>query len=238
MSNKTQFGENNRVERTYLAEAALTTGYYVVGGTEAGNVALPAAAAASNGKGIVLHDADSGDPVAVANGGIIHYRKASGIVAEGDPLTLAASPLGSLRKAVPGEPLYGVSCVDSTSTEEYGYCALIPGMGNLIVPREVYATLASVTLDAELTALAVPAGYRLHSLIARNTTSNAVTLKIGKTAGAQDVVAGVAVGASAIVDLTLLLTVFSFSSAQSLFASSANWNSADLTLYQITQRLI
>lgn len=237
MSVKRDFGLNIIGDRSYKLDADMDAFSFVVGGSEVGSVALPTAAAQVGGRGILQHDGKQYGNGTVAFAGISKFRKSAAVISENDPLTLAASPLGSMRTAVPGEQAYAYNLYDCTATEEYGHCLLIPNGGNLVIPRLTAKKSLAVVEDGELTNLAIPAGYQLLSLCAENQTSNAVTVKFGKTAGTQTIVAPVQVGANAIKDFTLLINTFSFSQAQSIFVSSTDWNSAEIDVYAVMVKL-
>lgn len=85
----------------------------------------------------------------------------------------------------------------------------------------------------------VPPNYFIDRLQIQNTTASAITggLKIGTTTGGVDVVAAVAIGANAFVnvpDAALLKTAFSATVSQTLFVQTVTlWNGAsvNLTMY-------
>jgi hypothetical protein len=237
MSVKRDFGSNIAADRSYKLDEDMDAFSFVIGGSEVGSVSLPTAAAQVGGRGIIQHLGKQNRNGTIAFAGISRFRKSAAAINKDDPLTLAAAPRGSLRTAVPGESVYCVSMAGYTATEEHGYCTLIPGGGNLVIPRLTAKKSLGVTGDAELTDLAIPAGYQLLSLAARNKSANAVTVKFGKTSGTQTIVAPVAVGASAIKDFTLLINTFSFSQDQAIFVSSADWNSAEIDVYAVLVKL-
>lgn len=83
----------------------------------------------------------------------------------------------------------------------------------------------------------IPAGAGILQIYVRNTTANAITggLKIGTSAGADDVVSALAVDAAAftfVADTALLKRVFSMSLDQTLyFDAVTDWNSANIDIY-------
>ncbi|MCK4578031.1 MAG: hypothetical protein KAU50_04530, partial [Candidatus Marinimicrobia bacterium] len=96
-----------------------------------------------------------------------------------------------------------------------------------------------IAADTSLTDV-VPAGYRIDSIVLKETAGNAITggLKIGTAAGGTDVVNGQAVAANALVDCTLALAVFSLTTAQSLYvADVTSWNGASIDLYLAMTRM-
>ena len=104
--------------------------------------------------------------------------------------------------------------------------------------REVYLIK---DMAADGNAVIVPAGYRLDHIIVQNTTTNAVNggLDIGTNASGEEVVSQEAVGASALVECTLILNLFSMTSSQTLhFSAHTAWNSAILDVYFVMTRLI
>ena len=80
----------------------------------------------------------------------------------------------------------------------------------------------------------LPANYFVTSIILQNLTANAITggINIGSSAGAADVVSGLAVAANALIvvaDSAVLKRAFSTSVPTSLFVSAiTSWNSANL----------
>lgn len=92
----------------------------------------------------------------------------------------------------------------------------------------VVLRLEAVTAD---TTFVVPAGYRISSIDIVNGTANAVTggVDIGTSAGADDIVAAVAVGANATVHPTPLKRLFAAQQTVHVSAATA-WNSASLTV--------
>lgn len=94
--------------------------------------------------------------------------------------------------------------------------------------------IESLTADGTY---AVPAGYRLESIVINNKTANAITggLKIGTTAGGVDVVAAQAVAANAFLDVAdsaILKRVFSTIAVQTLYLRAVTaWNNANIDVY-------
>lgn len=92
---------------------------------------------------------------------------------------------------------------------------------------------ANLTADVQLSAI-LEAGYKLDTIIIKNTTANAVTggIDIGTTASGNDIVSAEAVGASAVVDATIIQEFWSDVNDTDLYISAVTaWNSANLTLY-------
>lgn len=94
--------------------------------------------------------------------------------------------------------------------------------------------LTAVTAN---TTFVVPAGFVISYIVVYNTTANAVTggIRIGTTNGGAEVLAALAVGASAlyrIFDAAILLKVFSMSADTTLYLQAVvAWNSASLNVY-------
>ncbi|MCH7521407.1 MAG: hypothetical protein IIB42_06900 [Candidatus Marinimicrobia bacterium] len=87
---------------------------------------------------------------------------------------------------------------------------------------------------------AIPAGYRIKSIVVEETAGNAITggLKIGTSAGGTQVVNGQAVGANALVDCALGTVIFSTSAGQTLYVEDVtSWNSASLDLWIQLERV-
>ena len=236
------YGEKVFGERTYEIEGATlpTAGQYLDAGTEQnGAVIASLSVNANKGRGLAIEQFSRSPSKAVAKSGIMPYLKQTGEAhTTGDPLTRSQITAGALRKALPGEPILAVVEKDAASADVRGWCELIPGGGTLTLSRQVVKTMTGLTANAEMTDIEVPAGYRVDALVLRNTTANAVTILVGTTAGGNNVVASVAVGANAILDATLLLREFSFSAVQALFISSSSWSSANLTAYAVMTRLV
>jgi len=75
-------GPNQVLIKTYTAEGAVTAGCAAVAGASVGKVKLPTGANASAFKGVFLHDAADGQPVAVMKYGLCQ-AKAAGAIADG-----------------------------------------------------------------------------------------------------------------------------------------------------------
>ncbi len=103
--------------------------------------------------------------------------------------------------------------------------------------------LISTTASAAAGSFVVPAGYVIEGIAFVNNTANAVTggLKFGKTAGATDVVAAQAVGASAVgvvPEASILLRLFSKTAPQTIYFDAVTaWNSATVDLRVVLRKL-
>lgn len=136
----------------------------------------------------------------------------------------------------------------SSSGGSFSNCTLGPSLtltgtsGTFKVTQAVGAMKATAVIaDGSLGTL--PIGAVVRSIQIQNTTANAVTggLRIGKTAGAADVVAATAVGANALVTINgaaILIPWFSQASTQQLFISTVvAWNSANVTVWVLYDTL-
>lgn len=92
--------------------------------------------------------------------------------------------------------------------------------------------LDGVTANATFS---VPAGWAIDNIFFANTTANAVSVKIGTTSGASDVMV-IDVGANALadsfqsLDWILKKRLFSVDTDQTLYLQSTAWNSASLNI--------
>ena len=100
--------------------------------------------------------------------------------------------------------------------------------------------LSGQTIAANFT---LPANCVIREVLAFNTTANAVTggIKFGTTSGATDIIAALAVAASATAftaDAALLKRFFSPTASQQIFFDAvSSWNSANVNLTIIYQNL-
>lgn len=131
---------------------------------------------------------------------------------------------------------------------------LAGGTANAISAQTIKADLPqqqSGTGTANFT-MTIPAGRRISFIIVKNTGENDVAINIGTTSGGNDVWEGT-VGGSATTDCGVMYAVgynplgtvnaiqqrfFSYTSDQTLYISSASWNSASVTVYIVTQRVV
>ncbi len=221
------YGTNNYGSRSFLLSVAATMFSFLVDDSTVDNgVILPSGAAEKLGRGVIQEDGVAGQAYSLQQLGNTLVRK-TGVIAQGDLLTTSAT-VGALCTAKPGEPIYGEALFASLAADNYVPCNLIPGGGSLTVPRTSILTVLTVSADGLL--LTIPADYRLDSLVAHNETANAVTIKAGKTAGTQTIIAPAAVSASTYLDTTLILKYFSRTVDQAVYISSADWNGASLTI--------
>ncbi len=101
----------------------------------------------------------------------------------------------------------------------------------------------ALTVTSANSSIIMPANSVIDYIIVKNNTANAITggLKFGTTAGATDIVAALAVGASALVfvlDAVLLLRIFSTSATQQIFIDAvAAWNSASVDITIVYKQL-
>lgn len=112
---------------------------------------------------------------------------------------------------------------------------------NLMTPlrtAQYVGTLMAVDMLSSVaanTTTSVPAGWAIDNIFFANTTANAVSVKIGTTSGASDVMV-IDVGANALadsfqsLDWILKKRLFSVSADQTLYVQSAAWNSASLNI--------
>lgn len=149
-------------------------------------------------------------------------------------LLIAALLLGcpALGASGPQSPIKGGSlpassiiCTDASSNLT-GACSAAQ---NLV-------TATSVTANATVGTL--PANATILYAIARETAGHGVTISLGATSGATDVVNSVALTASTstIIPITSFSNAwFSSGATQSIFIDSASWNSAsvNITVYYI-----
>jgi|SRR5262245_24998631 len=95
----------------------------------------------------------------------------------------------------------------------------------------------TISADSSFT---FPAGYALSEVTFENLTANAVTINIGTTDGGTDVASGVSVGASAcghIAGATLAKRYFSRTTPQAVYVTSGGWNSANVTLTLVMDKI-
>lgn len=98
--------------------------------------------------------------------------------------------------------------------------------------------LHRITLTAQTAASStiLPIGAVIRDIVVTNTTANAITggLNFGTTVGGSDIVAALAVGASAktfVADAALLLRYFSSTAVQQVFFNAVTaWNSASIKI--------
>lgn len=101
----------------------------------------------------------------------------------------------------------------------------------------VGATCKLTSVITANTACTLPAGAVIQQVIVQNTTGNVITggLKFGTTAGATDIVAALAVGATSlniVASAAILKPLFSTSATQQIFIDAvAAWNSASANIW-------
>lgn len=145
-----------------------------------------------------------------------------------DPLNTSIMALGSTVSALGST----VSAVGSTLTAV--------GSSFSASSPLIKTTFSGVTGN---TTFSVTAGYLIDSVVIENTNANVITggIKIGTTDGGVDVLAALAVGASAlyaIPDAALLKRVFSTASNTTLFLQTVTlWNAANLNVYVATRKI-
>ena len=111
---------------------------------------------------------------------------------------------------------------------------------NPTIRTPFYTTVTAA--NANTTAI-VPAGYRIVAITFKETANHAVTggVKIGTTSGGTDVVTAQAVTANAsgfVADASLLKTMFSMTTAQTLFIQPVSaWNSANVIFTLTLQKV-
>ena len=86
------------------------------------------------------------------------------------------------------------------------------------------------TFDLSGTARGVLGGYKITDVVIENTTANVVTINIGSINGGNDIANNVEIGANDFIDVLVGKALFSKTTEQDLYASSSNWNSADLII--------
>ncbi len=100
-----------------------------------------------------------------------------------------------------------------------------------------------ITGITSATTLSLPTGAYVIGIVVKNTTANAVTggLKFGTTVGGVDVIATLAVGASALVystDAALLKRIFSLTTSQTIYIDAvAAWNGARINIWVLYKTL-
>jgi hypothetical protein len=110
-----------------------------------------------------------------------------------------------------------------------GYHGSVVGAAPIKRNKELTERRLAVTANTTLTSI-IRSGYLLKTIVFRNNTANAVTVNVGTTAGATDVVNALAVGANAVVVATVQ-KVFSATANQSLFVHSSAWSSANIDVH-------
>ncbi len=87
----------------------------------------------------------------------------------------------------------------------------------------------------------IPSGYRIKSMVADVTGAGAgMILNVGTSAGGTDVVNGQDISANGLFDLTVAKSIFSLSSAQSLYVNDDGgtaWSGVSIDLYIETERV-
>lgn len=112
--------------------------------------------------------------------------------------------------------------------------AALPASGaslSRLMDRGMYRWTTPITGDTTLTAI-VPAGFELDKIVFNNSTANAVSVRLGTTAGGVDVFGLAALNTSATLGGFKTIAcnqAFSLTAAQTLYLSSTSWNSALLT---------
>jgi hypothetical protein len=100
-------------------------------------------------------------------------------------------------------------------------------------------TATGVTGNAQLGSVNLPANAFILYALVRETAGHAVNLSVGSTNGGTDVTGSPAtVPASGAVEITsagFSKVWFSSSAAQTLYLSSASWNSASINIYLVYQ---
>ena len=99
--------------------------------------------------------------------------------------------------------------------------------------RYIHST--AITGDTTWTSV-VPAGFELERIVFENSTANAVTINLGTSAAGTQVINGGAIAASTFTTL-LANKTFSRTANQTLYLSSADWNSASLVATLFFRRI-
>ena len=102
---------------------------------------------------------------------------------------------------------------------------------NILKQEGVNADKTLALLDITGASANVKAKFEISPIAVQNTTANAVTINVGSTPLATDVVNAFALGASETKKLPLGTTFFSTTTGQNLFISSGSWNSASINIH-------
>lgn len=103
----------------------------------------------------------------------------------------------------------------------------------------LYEWTTAITADTTLTSI-VPAGYELEKISFKNSTTNAVSVRLGTTAGGTDIFGLTALNISTTLGgykTVLCNQGFSTTAAQTLYLSSTAWSSASLTFTMYFRRI-
>lgn len=121
--------------------------------------------------------------------------------------------------------------LDSSGNANHG---ALPALGwSLLGRQEVskYVWSSAITGDTTLTSI-VPAGYELEKIVFKNSTTNAVSVRLGTTAAGTDVFGLTALNISTTLGGFKTISCdqgFSLTAAQTLYLSSTAWGGASLT---------
>lgn len=153
----------------------------------------------------------------------------------GDFLSIAdpTSNAGRLDKAPHGAPFCGRALIDVDAAGDTGLMHMMFGyMQNESIVIETTVTADTTISDG------LPTGYKVTNLISKNGTTNSVDLKVGTSAGGEQIVAAATVGSTAQVDHTIVVNHTSLTADQDIILSSASWNNASLTVYIAMEKVI
>lgn len=101
---------------------------------------------------------------------------------------------------------------------------------DLLTATGVTANGVLNTTDLGGTARGVLGSWKITDVVVKNTTANEVTINIGSTLGGTDIASAVVIPANGFVEVPIGTALFSETVEQALYASSGNWNSANLII--------
>lgn len=122
-----------------------------------------------------------------------------------------------------GESTTGESLTGYTATSIVGALNEVRPLANFILDQ------VNVTSNFTFTN-AIPAKHMLDVVVLENTTANPVTIKLGTTATGNELADSIVVAANDITTVSIQKT-FSSSALKTIYISSDDWNSADLSVY-------
>jgi len=102
---------------------------------------------------------------------------------------------------------------------------------NILKEENITADKTLALLDISGISSNIKAKFNIDTIAFQNNTANSVTVNVGTTVGGTDVVNALVIGANALVLAPLGTTFFSTTLGQTLYISSALWNSADIDIH-------
>ena len=133
---------------------------------------------------------------------------------------------GSEQVAVLGQVPAGSPSADSFLTTTQAIANLAAGGGGALPGGKIHATLS-----ADGSVGSIPAKAMITGVTLLEVNGHSVTVSLGQTAGAADVLGATSVGASGIVPVPASsLSLQAWTASQTIFVHSASWGSAAVTV--------